>query len=215
MKLSENIRRGTALAVIWCTLAFFALEASIEGLTYILGDPRYFDALFRDKYVAHLWLIRVHAVSAVAALLLGLPAFHPATRKLFGGTFHRGLGKMYGVSVLLAGVTALPMSAMAEGGTVARLGFLVLALAWLGTILWAWRLAYQRRFVDHRRAMIRNYALTYSAVISRLLLDGFQKGGHFFSDIYPLVAWSWLMGLAAAEYWIAYTRRRPEYLSVF
>jgi hypothetical protein len=55
--------------------------------------------------------------------------------------------------------------------------------------------------------MVRNYALTYSAVISRLLLTGLQESGLTFQEIYPIVSWTWLLGLAVGEWWLWYSAR--------
>jgi uncharacterized membrane protein len=193
------------VAVIWAAMAFFALQASCEGLSTVFGDPRGMDPMFRDKYVAHLALVRLHGVAGATALCLGLLPFLRWTLRLKA---HARLGRLYGLSVVVAGLTALPMALMAEGGPLSRLAFLGLALCWLATIAVAIAAARNRRWALHRRFMVRNYALTYSAVLSRLLLNGLQAEGWMrFEDIYPVISWTWLLGLAVGEWWLWYSQR--------
>ncbi len=169
----------------------------------VFGRPEAFDSLFRDKYEAHLLLVRSHAVASVLALCLGLLPFLAWTRS---AKIHARLGRLYALSVLLGAATSIPMALMAEGGTLSRLAFLLQGALWLVTIGLAIFYARRKQFGLHRRAMIRNYALTYSAVGLRLLLHGLQAAGLSFMEIYPLLAWTWVMGLAIAEWWIWYEK---------
>lgn len=190
------------IAVIWCCMLFFAVQASVEGLSYIFGPVEAFDFLFREKYSSNLLLIRTHAIGSVTALLLGLFAFALQARRC---RVHPLVGRVYAAGVLVGGITALPMALMAEGGWTTRFSFFLMATLWILTMLIAVRAARSRRFALHRRFMVRNYALTYSAVISRLLLNGLQQGGFFFPDIYPLITWTWMIGLGVGEWWLWYS----------
>lgn len=203
----EQRRTAVSLAVIWACMGFFALQASYLGLSYIFGDLDAFDPLFYDKYTAHLGLVRTHGVAGAGALCLGLVAF---VRQTHRWKLHTLVGRTYAACVLVAGITALPMAAMAEGGVSSRLAFFLQAVFWLFTGSVAFGAARRRRFRLHRRFMVRNYALTYSAVVSRLLLNGLQEAGLGFSDIYPIVSWTWVTGLAVGEWWLwYYDRLRP------
>ena len=186
----------------------FALQASYEGLGYVFGDLRAFDPIFRDKYLAHLTLVRTHGVASAMALCLGLANFLPGTRR--GRKAHVWMGRLYGAGVVVGAATGLPMALMAEGGTSSRLAFSLQALLWLATIALAIGAARARRFALHRRFMVRNYALTYSAVVSRLLLHGLQQAGLSFLDIYPVVSWTLVCGLAVGEWWLWYSARQGD-----
>lgn len=195
------------MAVIWLSMAFFALQATFYGLTYIFGDVRAFDPLFRAKYVSHLTLVRTHGLASAVALCLGLLTFLRQTRRW---KIHAWMGRIYGAAVAVGGLTALPMALMAEGGPSTRLSFFSLALMWLLTLAAAIGAARKRQFAKHRRFMVRNYALTYSAVVSRLLLNGLQEGGMLFDEVYPLLTWTWLIGLATSEWWLWYSAKYLE-----
>lgn len=191
-----------SLAVIWCCMGFFALQASTEGLTYIFGDIGRFDPIFRDKYIANLTLVRTHGLCGATALVIGLLGFVKGLRKL---RLHAYIGRAYLFCVLVASVTGVPMSLMAEGGASTRLSFTIMALLWFWTGVMAFLKARKKRFKDHRVWMIRNYSLTYSAVLSRLLLNGLQERGLTFQEIYPAVSWVWLIGVAVGHWWIWYS----------
>ena len=185
-------------------MLFFAIQASVEGLSYIFGSLQQFDALFRDKYSANIVLVRTHGLSSASALCLGLFAFVQETRRR---KVHAVLGRVYALAVLIGGTTSLPMALMAEGGWTTRLSFFLQGCFWIVTICCAVAAARCKKFRLHRRFMVRNYALTYSAVISRLLLHGLQESGLSFLEIYPVVSWTWVVGLAVGEWWLWYSDR--------
>ena len=123
--------------------------------------------------------------------------------------WHRFLGKIYLISVALSGVAAFVAAQNATGGWITRLGFSSLALAWLTAAWVAYRRIRQKRIADHRRWMIRNYALTLAAVALRLWMPLLVAGAHLpFLDAYRTVAWlCWLPNLLLAE-WLV--RRWPS-----
>ncbi|MFC6535184.1 DUF2306 domain-containing protein [Nonomuraea rubra] len=112
-------------------------------------------------------------------------------------------------------------------GPVTMAGDVMLALLWLGCTLTGWRMARQRRFADHRRWMVRSFALTMSIITNRfysvlfaiLLEPQLETTFHgdlmlFTSTIAALAAWlCWTLPLLAAEWWLDHTaatkRRRP------
>jgi hypothetical protein len=103
---------------------------------------------------------------------------------------------------------------------------------WLITSIAGWRMARQRRFPEHRRWMIRSFALTTSIVVSRLWagvllliqlprLDSAYGGDEqaMIEAIGAAGVWlSWVVNLVIAEWWLEYTnhagkpksRRRPR-----
>ena len=183
-------------------MGFFAVQASYEGLNYVFGPSESISFIFREKYTSNIELVRTHGVCSVTALCLGLVAFVQETRRR---KVHAWVGRVYALGVLIGGLTAIPMALMAEGGWSTRIAFLLQAGCWMGTMIWAVRAARARKMVLHRRSMIRNYSITYSAVISRLLLHGLQSSGLEFQQIYPFISWTWVLGLMVGEWWIWYS----------
>jgi uncharacterized membrane protein YozB (DUF420 family) len=54
---------------------------------------------------------------------------------------------------------------------VTTFGFGTLAVLWIGTTAMGWRMARAGRFADHRRWMIRSFAVTFAFVTFRLELQ--------------------------------------------
>lgn len=154
----------------------------------------------------HRTLITLHAVGASIALLLGPLQFLDGWRAR-APKVHRVLGYVYLVlGVAVGGVAGMLLAPRAFGGLVSHLGFGLLACLWLVTGGMAVVAAKARRFEDHRRWMVRNYALTFAAVTLRIYLPLGMAAGFRFEVVYPLIAWCcWVPNLIAVEW---FGRRR-------
>lgn len=115
---------------------------------------------------------------------------------------HRWTGRVYGISILTAGVAGMIIAPNAEGGVVAAAGFFLLSVVWLATTALAVWHAMNRRIAQHRRWIIRSAALTLAAVTLRIYLPvGIMTVG--FDVAYPLIAWAcWVPNLLVAEWWL-------------
>ena len=162
----------------------------------------------KTNFLAHAAGIYTHAFASVMALALGPFQFSTTLRRRHT-RLHRWLGRAYlGVGVLVGGSAGLYMSQFAFGGFVARLGFATLAVVWLYTGLRAY-LAVRRGAIDeHRKWMIRNFSLTFAAVMLRLYLPASLVAGIEFALAYPVIAWlCWVPNLAYAEWRCKRSRR--------
>jgi uncharacterized membrane protein len=135
----------------------------------------------------HRVLITLHAVGASLALLLGPFQFLDGWRKR-SPKAHRFLGYLYlGPGVAIGGGAGL-----------------LLLTAWLALVA-----AKGRRYADHRRWMVRNYALTFAAVTLRIYLPLAMAAGLRFEEVYPTIAWfCWVPNLIAVE-WFGLRRAGP------
>lgn len=125
----------------------------------------------RRIFIEHPFGIRLHVFGSAVALLLGPLQFHEQTRKRLP-TFHKSTGYIYAVGgVLIGGTAGLWMSGFAFGGLVSQVGFTFLALLWLGSCIVAVRYATKGDLTEHRRWMVRNFAMTFAAVTRRIQLD--------------------------------------------
>jgi uncharacterized membrane protein len=133
--------------------------------------------------------IYAHVFAALFALVLG-PFQFSARLRAARPALHRWMGRLYlGIGVLVGGLAGLYMASFAFGGPVARLGFGLLALAWLYTGLRAYLAIRARQVMEHRRWMVRNFALTFAAVTLRLWLPASFVAGLPFDLAYPAIAW--------------------------
>ena len=162
-----------------------------------------------------LWFLSIgvaaYAVFAYAFLPLGTtvePGMRAGFRKDHA-RIHRWLGRAYlGFGVLVGGLSALYLAQFAYGGPAARIGFGALGLAWLYTGLRAFLAIRSGAVADHRRWMIRNFALTFAAVMLRLYLPVSLAAGADFERAYAVIAWlCWVPNLLLVE-WL-FNRSRP------
>ncbi len=183
------------------------LAFAIAGYALIAYATQPLGALVHPAMMAsfrsHPWLLYGHVFAAALALAIG--PFQLATGgRRSRSAWHRALGRIYlGVGVGLGGVCGLELAFSAHGGALARTGFALLALAWLGTGLRA-LIAIRRGAIDaHRRWMLRNYALTLAAVTLRLYLPASMLAGLDFDRAYAVIAWlSWVPNLLVAQWLI-------------
>jgi len=120
---------------------------------------------------------------------------------------HRWMGRIYAAMVAVGGISGLIIAATTNAGTVAAIGFAVLAILWLWTTAQAVVHIRARRIEAHRAWMIRSSALTFAAVTLRLWLPLPLLAGLPLEIVYPLIAWvCWVPNLIIAEYLV----RRPQ-----
>lgn len=181
--------RGFFRLGLIAVVAWYAWQLSLASVVYLAQGPEYFAEPFRQKFTEMLPWVVTHGLTASLALALGPLLFLGAYFETLQRS-HRWLGPLYLVACLIAGLTGLPLSLRAEGGLIARLGFLVLNALWL---TFTWKL--WRDFGRHRAWVRAHYALTFSAVISRVGLSLSDYLNLDFTVTYPILAWaSWLPG---------------------
>ncbi|WP_296736440.1 DUF2306 domain-containing protein [Mesorhizobium sp.] len=152
-----------------------------------------------ENFVTHRTALILHAVSASVALLVGPWQFLPGIR-LRRPWLHRYFGRTYAATVLTAWVASIPIALHAETGKVAAIGFLALGGFWVVTTAVAVSFILRRRVAQHRRWMIRSYALTAAAITLRIYLGLSGALGISFAEAYPAIAWlCWVPNLLIVE----------------
>jgi hypothetical protein len=151
---------------------------------------------------ANPWLV-VHAGLAGVAMAAGPFQFLPRLR-VRRPRLHRWIGRTYVFACLVGGAAGLTLALGSTAGPIARAGFAALAVAWLASTGNAWRLALAGRFQEHRRWMVRSFALTFAAVTLRLYLPIAPMLGLDFLPAYRAIAWlCWVPNLVFAELYLA------------
>lgn len=198
--MTTRIFSSPALAWSWGLLALSALAIGLFSLRYALpGMPLPSDlpslALSPRPFV-------VHAVSASLALVLGPLQFVPAWRVRFPA-LHRWVGRACVLSVAVAWLSSLPLAVNAMTGTVAAAGFFALGLAWIVATGMGLARALQRRFAEHRRWMLRSFALTAAAITLRIYLGASMAADIDVAVSYPFIAWlCWMPNALVAEWYL-------------
>jgi uncharacterized membrane protein len=144
-----------------------------------------------------------HLVGGGIALLIGGLQFVTRLRTA-APHWHRWLGRVYLILVLIGGVGGAVLATRAGGGLVGRTGFFLLAVLWLASGTAAYRAIRIGDVANHRRWMMRNYALTFAAVTLRIELGVISGAlGYEFAPTYQLVAWlAWVPNLIVVEWWL-------------
>jgi uncharacterized membrane protein len=147
-------------------------------------------------------LLALHAVAGGLALMLG-PWQFSARLRARRPALHRALGWGYAASVLLGGLAALPLALQSDGGPVAQLGFGLLGLLWLASTAIAVIHIRARRIAQHRRWMLRSFALTAGGITLRLQIVAGNLAGLPIEAYYTALAWtSWLPQALLLEWWL-------------
>jgi uncharacterized membrane protein len=189
---------------VMAALAFIVVGYAVG----LLGVPDLRPSFLRARIADAPLAVFGHIAASAIALAVGpfQLSTRVRTRRL---QLHRWMGRLYIISVVVGGVSAIALATRSMGGVPAHVGFGLLGVLWVLTAL----LAYQRIKVydiaDHRRWMIRSYSLAFAAVTLRIYLPiAVQVMRIPFDQAYPAIAWlCWVPNLIVAEWW--FLRRVP------
>jgi uncharacterized membrane protein YozB (DUF420 family) len=198
------------LAVVAIAFVAFSLPP------YLSMDPARSRVPAPDFFPPHFAVLSLHVIFGSIAMITCCLQIWPWFRARHPRA-HRRIGRVYVFcGSLPGGLLGLVVSVATPFGPVTRAGGVVLALVWLGCTVAGWRMARQRRYAEHRRWMVRSFALTMSIITNRLW------GGVFFVTLSPqldttfhgdtallagtvgaLSAWlGWVLPLLLAEWWL-------------
>lgn len=177
-------------------------------------------SLVELRSTAHYLQLSAHVVLGTVALTCCCLQVWPWLRQ-HHPRVHRISGRIYVAAVIPGSVLAVLSAAQQAVPLPGRVGNAVLAVLWLAMTLAGFHMARKRRFAEHRRWMIRSFALCFSIVVSRLwggilfgamlpFYDSHYRGDEaaFIADLAVLGIWlSWTVNLLIAEWWIERSRR--------
>lgn len=182
----------------------------VQSLEALAADDVGLASGYAGRSAAILAAFYVHVVAGGIALLVGPFQFWAGLRRRRPAV-HRALGRVYLGAVGIAGLGALALAPFNTAGLVGFFGFGTLAVVWLLT---AWRGYRAIRSGDvraHQAWMIRNFALTYAAVMLRAwtgvliaaqvpFVSGAFDAQAAFANAYAAVPFlCWLPNLVVAE----------------
>ena len=197
MEVSLQSIQKTGVYLIW----FLSLGVALVSYRFLaLGLGAAFPVM--ANHIASLSLaFLLHVSASPIALALGLFQFLPKLRAK-RPALHRWSGRAYGLAILIGGLSGLVISYGSLDRPIAGIGFGLLAVVWLAVTGNAIRLAMAGRIVEHRRWMIRSFALTLAAVTLRLLLPIFMGAGAMeYAEASNYVAWlCWVPNLIITEF---------------
>jgi uncharacterized membrane protein len=210
-------RRGYHTWLVLLAIVATAMTVSMVSV-YLPLDPLQSRLETRNQF--HWVVLLSHLFTAAIALVTGVLQFWPWLR-----TRHRKVHRIVGRTYLFAGV--LPSAVFGVGSaTMAVIGMpsavplTILSLLWFITGVQGFRAARDRRFTEHREWMIRNFALTATAITGRIvavpLVIFFEPADAaarvvFDHDLTSLLNWgAFTVHLLVAEWYITRTRRKAR-----
>lgn len=168
---------------------------------------------------AHYGVLVVHIFAACIALVLGPLQFIPRIRAR--RQIHRAIGRAYLMAGVCPAATAAVPVALLSGRPLTEVGLTIPAVLWLVTGAFAYRAARHHDYNSHRDWMTRNYALTFLAVTSRVLVPilvlaeimftdtNFSAARHNVTSMIPVgQILGWIVNLVVAEVLIKRRRAR-------
>lgn len=115
---------------------------------------------------------------------------------------HRWAGRVALVAILFSGYASIRLAFNMDIPAWGQAGFIVGAVVWIGSALYATWAAMQRNFAVHRRWMVIVAAMTFGAIMIRLEFPIWRYFLKDFELAYAYVAWSsWVLNVIAVELW--------------
>ncbi len=168
-------------------------------------------------FARHPTLTLAHILPGLVFIVLGPFQFMPALRKR-RPVLHRWTGRIFLADAFLVGITALVMSPqMAIGGALETTTTFVFGILFLISLALAFAAIRARRIAEHRRWMIRAYAIGLGVATVRPIVGVFfatRRLTHLSPhDFFGIAFWiGFTLSLAAAEVWI---RGKAKYPAAF
>jgi hypothetical protein len=156
-------------------------------------------------------IFRLHmAASGLAIIVI---TFAAALRRR--PTLHRPLGRLAAALVVVGGLSALPSALLSEAHPMARTGFFVQGLVWLGLIIAGFVAIRRRRRDAHAALMLLMASVASGAVVLRLAMALIVLADVPYEPGYAVAAWlAWLVPLGATMAVLAWHRLRQRALAL-
>lgn len=189
--------------VTWSLMVFLAVGVALYAWLFLLVGLE--EAMPQMAYhiPERLLPASVHFAIGGLVLLIGPFQFVPGLRLKFP-IVHRWMGRVYVAGCIFSGIAGFILASNTNAGPVARTGFSLLAIFWLITTIIAFLKARNRDFIEHKKWMIRSYALTLAAITLRIYLP-ITMGvfGMSYAFVYPIIAFAcWVPNAIVAEWMI-------------
>jgi uncharacterized membrane protein HdeD (DUF308 family) len=207
-------RRPWVVPLMLGSVAFLAYSLP----PYLTLDPGQ-SRLPVDAHPLFYPLLVTHIFCGTVALLAGCFQVWPWFRGRFP-VAHRWIGRSYFfLGIFPAGIAVMGVAPFSSSGFVSQVGNTMLGVLWLVTGVSGYRMARQRRYPEHRKWMIRSFALTTSIVVNRFWavicyfallphLETVYGGDETAMTLEAAEAsvWlSWVVNLLIAEWWLMHT----------
>jgi uncharacterized membrane protein len=189
----------------WYVMTALAIIISVYGaagaLVPALRQPFMQKLFARDPVIVFL-----HLFCSAIALTIGAFQLNSGLRARYL-TAHRWAGRVFVACVIVGGSAGFVMAMQSAAGIVTHIGFAGMAISQVFTTVMAWIAIRKGDRAEHRRWMIRAYAVTYAAVTLRIYLPISLALGLPFAPAYQVISFaSWVPNLLIVQWFFL---RRP------
>lgn len=201
----------------WWIFGGVSILVGLYPIIYFLIDRNFglLSSKSQELLSDQLWNIGFygHIIPGGIALLIGWTQFSTKLRKT-RLNWHRTIGKIYVITVLISGICGIYIGFFATGGLVSVIGFVTLGVIWISSTLLAFNAIKNRKLAAHENYMIISYAACFAAVMLRIWLPILTSITGDFISAYQIVAWlSWMPNLLVA-YYIINRKKRKTAISI-
>jgi uncharacterized membrane protein len=191
---------------LWACVTFLStlvVVVAVRRILYLSSPAMGLDGGF----AVHALLTLSHVVSGIVFILLGPFQFMAGLRRR-RPTLHRWIGRAFLVDSVFVGVTALVMGPlMAIGGVLETAATLFFGLLFLFALVRGFIAIRGRRVAEHRRWMIRAYAIGLGVATVRPIVGVFFATSRITHltppDFFGIAFWlGFTLSIAAGELWI-------------
>jgi len=201
------MKTQTKTIILWILFALFAIAIGLYPLGFLSTNFRNNGVLSSKPQglrsnPAYLTSFYLHISFGGLAILTGWSQFIKSWRNKYL-KFHRYLGYVYVISVLISSISGFIIAIFSTGGTIAAVGFGSLAVAWFISNIAGLTRIKQGDIKEHEKWMMRNYALTFSAVTLRIYLPILLANGASIELTLKIVSWlCWIPNITVMETYI-------------
>ena len=194
-------------ALVLSAIALFVIRTALKALRspWLVDD---FPEALAIKVELLPWLFPLHMLAGGLVLLL-IPMTLLVRRR---PRWHRPLGRISALTVLIAGLSAVPVALVAPVTRVSAWGFAAQGLVWLVLLGLGLRNIRLRRLAAHRAAMLLMATTTTGAIFFRVYLALWAIFGNFrhYEAFYAADAWiAWTLPLGAMAIFLKRTGASP------
>ncbi|KDN16165.1 DUF2306 domain-containing protein [Amycolatopsis rifamycinica] len=135
---------------------------------YLTFDPARSRVPAPTGFAAHYWFLVGHILFGSVAIVGVILQVWPWLRRTHP-VVHRRIGRVYDFGgAIPSALMALTIGLFSPFGPAAGALNVAAALLWLGFTIAGWRAVRARRFADHRKWMVRSFAMTMNTLLSRV-----------------------------------------------
>ncbi len=186
---------------------------------YLTLDPAQSRVPAPAGFAQHYWFLVAHIAFGSIAIVGVVLQVWPWLRRTHP-VVHRRVGRVYVFGgAIPSAVMAATIGAVSPFGPVVAALDVVAAVLWLGFTVAGWRAVRERRFADHRKWMVRSFAMCMNTLMTRALSPlGFllvlPRGGDketlILSAATVSAALSLLTLLLLSQWWLDRTPKRAS-----